>query len=110
MKHATHSAAPSGSVPHARDCECNKTLHRFKCRHCKRTVGWCMGAHDAVERASGPICDDCVYQLSIEDGSLLQLAEVLETLEEDDPAIRRAAAHYDARVKKILGGGRARAT
>jgi hypothetical protein len=88
--------------PHAPDCACNKTLHRFKCRHCKRVVGWCMGAHDAVERRSGPICDDCVYQISIADGSMLDLAAVLEQMEQTDPAVRAAAAHYHATVKKIL--------
>jgi hypothetical protein len=66
---------PSDSVPHAPDCGCNKTLHRFKCRWCKRVVGWCMGAHDAVERRSGPICDDCWYQISLTEDSLLDLAE-----------------------------------
>jgi len=93
------------TVPHVDDCGCNRTIHRFKCRHCKRVVGWCMGAYDAVERRSGPICDDCVYQISLHDESLLDLAETLEQMEKDDPAVRAAAAHYDAVVKKILGGG-----
>lgn len=92
---------PPDSVPHVPDCGCDKTLHRFKCRHCKRVVGWCMGAHDAVERRSGPICDDCVFLL---DDSLLDLAETLEQMSKDDPAVRAAAAHYDAAVKKILRG------
>ena len=49
------------SVLHAPDCGCKKPIHRFKCRHCKRVVGWCMGADDAVERRIGPICDKCWY-------------------------------------------------
>lgn len=92
------------TVLHAPGCECNPVLHRYKCRFCQRVVGWCKGAYDAVERRSGPICDDCVYQLSIEDGSMLELAETLEQMEKDDPAVRAAAANYDATVKKILGG------
>lgn len=91
-------------VPHAGDCTCNKALHRFKCRHCKRVVGWCMGACDAVERLSGPICNDCVYQLSLQDDSILDLAETLEQMEASDPAVRAAAAHYDRTVRKILSG------
>ena len=91
-------------VPHLDDCACNRAVHRFKCRHCKRTVGWCMGAHDAVERRSGPICDNCVELLILHDESLLDLAETLEEMDENDPSVRAAAAKYDADVQQILGG------
>lgn len=94
-------------VTHVAGCRCDRTVHRFKCRHCKRTVGWCMGAHDAVERLSGPICDECVHRLSLfEDVLLLELAETLEQMDRvNDPAMRAAAAHYHATVKKVLSGG-----
>ena len=92
-------------IPHAPDCKCDPLLHRYKCKHCKRVVGWCMGAHDAVERRSGPICDDCVCLLIRHDESLLDLAETLEQMEQDDPTIRAAAAHYYAAVKRIVGEG-----
>jgi hypothetical protein len=32
----------------------------YRCKHCRRFVGYCMGAADTIERRIGPICDDCV--------------------------------------------------
>jgi hypothetical protein len=46
-------------VPTTR-CDCGGT---YKCSHCHRVVGWCMGADDEDERQEGPICDDCVFEL-----------------------------------------------
>lgn len=50
---------PSSRVPHAPGCECKKAIHRYRCRHCKRVFGWCLGADDELEREIGPICDTC---------------------------------------------------
>jgi formate dehydrogenase maturation protein FdhE len=52
-------------VIHVPDCACKKPIHRYKCRNCKRVVGWCFGAHDEIERPQGPICDECASLMKI---------------------------------------------
>jgi len=38
-------------------------MSTYQCRHCDRNVGVDCGADDAIERAVGPICDDCASRL-----------------------------------------------
>ncbi len=37
----------------------------FKCRHCERMVGFCLGADDDIEQALGPICDMCAFKIDL---------------------------------------------
>jgi hypothetical protein len=37
----------------------------YTCDHCERTVGYCMGAYDDMERAAGPVCDDCARHIAL---------------------------------------------
>lgn len=39
--------------------ECGGCNGDFRCEHCRRLVGYCLGANDDIDREVGPICNDC---------------------------------------------------
>jgi len=37
----------------------------YRCKHCRRWVGYCMGAADDIEDAVCPICDNCAAERKV---------------------------------------------
>ncbi len=50
-------------VQHAPDCRPGLCGGAFRCHHCGYWRGYCCGAHDALERLVGPVCDICAASL-----------------------------------------------
>lgn len=50
-------------VTHEPSCRRTRCGGAFRCRHCGRWRGYCLGAADALEDLVGPVCDICAAAL-----------------------------------------------